>query len=119
MLTVSTAEVTRVNAPAISSSAAAELDEPDEDGQGVGGSEPELREERGGTRQAAAAPQAEQFLRAMCREDHPDRQPEYGRTKQRHMPSEARGRRPAQAVYCVTLPRREIQYPRHVPGLFP
>ena len=67
--------------PADEEQAAGELDQADEDRQRVGGGEPELREEGGRARQAAAAPQAEQFLRSMRREDRPDCQPEYGRTK--------------------------------------
>ena len=64
--------------------AAGELDESDEDGQGEGGLESELREERGRPRQAAAAPQAEQLLRSMRRENRPDCQPEHGRTEECH-----------------------------------
>ena len=105
ILTVRTAPVISVNTPAIEEQAADKLDEAHANREWKCGSETKLGKERGGPGRAATAPEAKELLRTMRRKNHPDRQPQYGRTEQRHVPSDARGRRPAQAVYCVTLRR--------------
>ena len=105
MLTVRAAAADERERAGDSSRPPHELDDPDKEGQRIGRREPELREERGRARQAAAAPEAKQLLRAMRREDRPDCQPEDGRTKQRHVPSRRGVADPREAAYCVTLRR--------------
>ena len=77
-----------------------EFDGANEDGEGIGGREAELREERRRTGQAASAPQSKEFLRAVRDKYRPEREPDHDGANLRH-----------EAVLCHSF-ARDLQYPR-------